>query len=105
MKNLTSWHEQRALLTGVFENVLGRGLNGSADPDDGSVSVAEGAVDVIPGCAAAVDQRAAADVEVGRRVSRASAVWRRRLLRWWSAASLQFQAVLRQKARYKLYFG
>ena len=92
MKIPTS-EKRTASLTGVFENVLGRRLNGSADPDDGSVSVAEGAVYVIPGCAA-VDQRAAADVEVGRRVSRASAVWRRRLLRLWSAASLQFQAVL-----------
>ena len=85
-----------ATLTGVLENVLRGGLNGSADTDDASVSVADGAAAaVVPG---AVDQRPTADVEVGRRVGRGG-VWRRwrgRLLRCcWSAAPLQFQAVLK----------
>ena len=80
-------------LTGVLENVLRGGLNSSADTDD--ASVADGAAAAVG--PAAVDQRPTADVEVGRRVGRGG-VWRRRgrLLRCcWSAAPLQFKAVLK----------
>ena len=80
------------MLTGIFENVLRGGLNGSADPDDAPVPVAyDGAAAavavVIP---RAVDYRAAAaDVESCRRVGRrCCGAWRR------SAASPQFKAVL-----------
>ena len=67
------------------------GLNGSADPDDAAVPVADdGGAAVAVVVPLAVDHRAAAaDVESCRRVRRRDCgAWRR------SAASLQFQAVL-----------
>ena len=62
------------------------GLNGSADPDDAPVPVADTVAVVVP---RAVDHRAAADIESCRRVRRRGCgAWRR------SAASLQLQAIL-----------
>ena len=63
------------------------GLNGSADPDDAPVPVADTVAVVVP---RAVDHgAAAADVESRRRVRRRGCgAWRR------SAASLQLQAIL-----------
>ena len=75
------------MLTGIFENVLRGGLNGSADPDDAPVPVADdGAAAVAVVVPRAVDHRAAAaHVESCRRVRRRGCgAWRR------SAASLQF---------------
>ena len=80
------------MLTGIFENVLRGGLNGSADADDAPVPVADdgGGAAVAVVVPRAVDHRAAAaDVESCRRVRRRGCgAWRR------SAASLQFQAIL-----------
>ena len=79
------------MLTGIFKNVLRGGLNGSADPDDAPVPVADdGAAAVAVVVPRAVDHRAAtAEVESCRRIGRRGCgAWRR------SAASLQFESVL-----------